>query len=147
MVIGPSRRPFTSDSGIVFTPAATLRDAPELDTLIIPGGHGLRDPIINAKVSAWVRGRAPRTRRIASVCTGIYGLAPTGLLDGRRVTTHWKFADDVARKFPKLRMEPDALYVRDGNFYTAAGVTSGIDLALALVQEDLGAAPLSGRRA
>jgi transcriptional regulator GlxA family with amidase domain len=138
VVIGLSPRPFTSDSGIVFTPACTIRNAPELDTLIIPGGHGLRDPATNAKVVSWVRSRAGRIRRIASVCTGIYGLAPTGLLDGRRVTTHWKFAEDVARKFPKLRMEPDALYVRDGGLYTAAGVTSGIDLSLALVQEDLG---------
>jgi transcriptional regulator GlxA family with amidase domain len=138
VVIGLSPRPFRSDSGIVFTPACTIRNAPELDTLIIPGGHGLRDPGVNAKVSSWVRSRAARIRRIASVCTGIYGLAPTGLLDGRRVTTHWKYAADVARKFPKLRMEPDALYVKDGGLYTAAGVTSGIDLALALVQEDLG---------
>jgi transcriptional regulator GlxA family with amidase domain len=72
------------------------------------------------------------------VCTGIYGLAPSGLLDGRRATTHWRFAADVARRYPALRMEPDALFLRDGSFYTSAGVTAGIDLALALIEEDLG---------
>jgi transcriptional regulator GlxA family with amidase domain len=138
VVIGLTARPFRSDSGITFTPACTLKNAPPLDTLIIPGGHGLRDPRANAAVVSWVKARAGGIRRIASVCTGIYGLAPTGLLDGRRVTTHWQYAADVARKFPRLKMEPDSLFIKDGGFYTAAGVTSGIDLSLALVEEDLG---------
>jgi transcriptional regulator GlxA family with amidase domain len=138
IVIGITGRPFTSDAGLVFKPACTLANAPALDTLIIPGGHGLREHGNDAKVAAWVASRAPRTRRIASVCTGIYGIAPTGLLDGRRVTTHWKFTDDVARRFPKLRVDPDAIFVKDGPFYTAAGVTAGIDLALSLVEEDMG---------
>ncbi len=138
VVIGLTAKPFTSDSGLVFKPARTLETAPLLDTLVVPGGAGLRRPQTNATVSAWIRARAGRIRRIVSVCTGIYGLAPTGLLDGRRVTTHWKFAADVARRFPRLRVEPDALFVKDGPFYTSAGVTSGIDLSLALVEEDLG---------
>jgi transcriptional regulator GlxA family with amidase domain len=74
------------------------------------------------------------------VCTGIYGLAPSGLLDGRRVTTHWRFAADVALRFPKLELAPNELYVKSERFYTAAGVTSGIDLSLALIEEDLGSA-------
>ncbi len=138
MVIGVTGRPFTSDSGIVFKPARTLETAPALDTLIVPGGAGLREPRTNARVSAWVKSRAGRIRRVASVCTGIYGLAPSGLLDGRRVTTHWKFTADVARKFPRLRVDPNALFVKDGAFYTSAGVTSGIDLSMALVEEDFG---------
>jgi transcriptional regulator GlxA family with amidase domain len=73
------------------------------------------------------------------VCTGIYALAPTGLLDGRRATTHWRFADDVARRFPKVVIDANAIFVRDGAFYTSAGVTAGIDLALAMVEEDHGA--------
>jgi transcriptional regulator GlxA family with amidase domain len=77
-------------------------------------------------------------RRVATVCTGIYGLAPTGLLDGRRVTTHWRFARDVARTFPALRVEDDAIFIRDDRFYTSAGITAGIDLALALIEEDCG---------
>jgi transcriptional regulator GlxA family with amidase domain len=138
VVIGVTGRTFTSDAGLVFKAGRTLRDAPALDTLIIPGGEGLRHPGTNARVSSWVKARAHRIRRIVTVCTGIYGLAPTGLLDGRRVTTHWRYAADVARKFSRLRVEPDAIFVKDGAFYTAAGVTSGIDLSLALVQEDLG---------
>jgi len=138
VTIGVTGRPFTSNSGLVFKPARTLETAPALDTLIVPGGEGLREPRTNAKVSAWLRRRAATIRRVVSVCTGIYGLAPSGLLDGRRVTTHWKFATDLARRFPRLRVEANALFVKDGPFYTSAGVTSGIDLSLALVEEDFG---------
>jgi transcriptional regulator GlxA family with amidase domain len=95
-------------------------------------------PAVNQKVVDWVLARRSGTRRIASVCTGIYGLAATGLLDGRAVTTHWRFAADAARCFPKLRMKPNALFVKDDQFYTSAGVTAGIDLALAMIEEDFG---------
>ncbi|HEX9109491.1 MAG TPA: helix-turn-helix domain-containing protein, partial [Longimicrobiales bacterium] len=81
---------------------------------------------------------APSVRRIASVCTGLYGLAPTGLLDGRRVTTHWSATADIARRYPALEVDGDAIYVKDGRYYTSAGVTAGIDLALALIEEDFG---------
>lgn len=138
-IIGLTRRTFTAESGIVFQPTTTVENAPKLDTLIIPGGCGLRLSDVNRKVAEWIVERAKGTRRIASVCTGIYGLAATGLLDGRRATTHWRFASDVAKRFPKLRMEPNALFVKDGKFYTSAGVTAGIDLALALIEEDFGA--------
>ena len=137
-IIGLTRRAFTAESEIVFQPTATIENAPKLDTLIIPGGCGLRLPDVNRKVTDWIIERAKGTRRIASVCTGIYGLAATGLLDGRRATTHWRFASDVAKRFPKLRMEPNALFVKDGKFYTSAGVTAGIDLALAMIEEDFG---------
>src|SRR6185369_16508530 len=112
-VLGLSNAPFAAESGIRFVPDHRLSDAPPMDTLIVPGGWGLRDPATNATISAWLRTHAPRTRRVASVCTGIYGLAPTGLLDGRRVTTHWRFARDVAERFPALRMDPNALFLRD----------------------------------
>jgi transcriptional regulator GlxA family with amidase domain len=138
VILGATNRPFTSDAGLVFTPERSLRDAPALDTLVIPGGEGLRRPDTNARIVSWLRLNAGRVRRVVTVCTGIYGLAPTGLLDGRRVTTHWRYAEDVARKFPALKVEPDSIFIKDGRFYTAAGVTSGIDLSLALVQEDLG---------
>jgi len=138
VVLGAARRSFRAESGVAFTADRLLRDAPALDTLIVPGGRGLREPATNRVVREWIARRAPSVRRIASVCTGIYGLAPTGLLDGRRVTTHWKFARDVARKFPALRVEADAIYIREGKFYTAAGITAGLDLALALVEEDYG---------
>jgi transcriptional regulator GlxA family with amidase domain len=129
-----------AESGVELAAKCQLESAPPLDTLIIPGGHGLRAPETNRRVASFVKGRARRIRRIASVCTGIYGLAATGLLDGRRATTHWAFADDVAKRFPELKLERDALFVKDGAFYTAAGVTSGIDLTLSLIEEDLGPA-------
>jgi transcriptional regulator GlxA family with amidase domain len=137
-IIGLTRRPFATESGLVFQPTATMENAPKLDTLIVPGGCGLRVSAVNRKVVDWILARKSATRRIASVCTGIYGLAATGLLDGRAVTTHWRFAADVARCFPKLRMKPNALFVKDEQFYTSAGVTAGIDLALALIEEDFG---------
>ncbi len=138
VVLGLTKSRFVAESGIVFQPQTTLLAASGLDTIIIPGGAGLRRAETNRAVARWVEGRAAKTRRIVSICTGIYALAATGLLDGRRVTTHWRFAADVARRFPELRVQPNALFIRDGNFYTSAGVTAGIDLALALIEEDLG---------
>jgi transcriptional regulator GlxA family with amidase domain len=138
--VGLRRRACVSESGVALTPTCTLADAPAIDTLIVPGGGGLREPAVNRAVSSWIARSARRFRRVASVCTGIYGLAPTGLLDGRRVTTHWRFAADVAQRFPKLKVAPNELFVKSGHIYTAAGVTAGIDLALALIEEDLGAA-------
>jgi len=138
-LIGLTSKPVTSESGIVFQPKWTVRSSPPLDTLIIPGGRGVRtSPQTQSGVARWVRRQAQRTRRIAAVCTGVYGIAPTGLLDGRRVTTHWRFANDVAAQFPKLQVDADSLYVKDGPFYTSAGITAGIDLALALIEEDFG---------
>src|SRR5256714_12208993 len=138
VVLGLTKRSFATESGLVFVPATTLEIAPKLDTLIVPGGCGLRRPAVNRKVAGWVRDRVQTARRVASVCTGIYGLAATGLLDGRNVTTHWRFAADAARQFPALKMKPNALFVKDGRFYTSAGITAGIDLALALIEEDFG---------
>lgn len=140
VVLGSSRRACVAESGVRLTPDARFEDAPPLDTLIIPGGSGLRRAATNGKVASFIRQRARKLRRIAAVCTGIYGLAPTGLLDGRRVTTHWAFAEDVARQFPKLCVAHDELFIKDGRYYTAAGVTSGIDLSLSLIEEDLGPA-------
>ena len=136
--IGLTRKPFVSENGIVFKPDKTIRTAPLLDTLIIPGGKGLRIPKTQQAVSEWVSKHAEQTRRIATVCTGTYGLAATGLLKGRRVTTHWRHAQHLASCFPELRVDPNALYVKDGKFYTCAGITAGIDLSLALIEEDYG---------
>ncbi|HMK38991.1 MAG TPA: AraC family transcriptional regulator, partial [Bacteroidota bacterium] len=138
IVIGLTRAPFAAQSGLLFKPHTTVAKAPPLDTLIIPGGPGLRIPATQERVSSWVRSVAPRTRRVASVCTGIYGLAPTGVLDGRRVTTHWRHAKDVASRYPRLHVDPNALYLKDGHYYTCAGVTAGIDLSLSLIEEDFG---------
>jgi transcriptional regulator GlxA family with amidase domain len=137
-LLGLSGRKFVAESGLSFEAHTPIGEAPAPDTLIVPGGSGLREPEPNARLVAWLRAHARGCRRIASVCTGIYGLAPSGLLDGRRVTTHWRFAHDVARRFPKLAVDDNALYLRDGPCYTSAGITAGIDLSLALIEEDLG---------
>jgi transcriptional regulator GlxA family with amidase domain len=137
-IASPGGTPVRSETGIGLVPDRALHALGPLDTLIVPGGAGLREPATNAAIAAAVARRAPRLRRLVSFCTGIYGLAPTGLLDGRRATTHWRFAADVAARFPAIRLEPDALYVRDGAIYTSAGITAAIDLTLALIEEDHG---------
>ena len=138
LTIGVANASVVSESGLTFTPMTTLAECPLLDTIIIPGGRGLREPRTNVAICEWIQSRVVQTRRIAAVCTGIYGIAPTGLLDGRRVTTHWAFARDVARQFPALKVEPNAIFLEDGQFYTSAGVTAGIDLALAMIEGDFG---------
>ena len=120
------------------TASCLLGSVRHLDTLIVPGGRGMRTSSSATRLAKWIDSHSGSIRRIASVCTGIYGVAPTGLLDGRRVTTHWKYAADLAERFPALKVEPDALYIRDDKFYTSAGITAGIDLSLALIEEDFG---------
>jgi len=138
-IVGLTRRSFASESGVVFNPHETLDSCSPADTVIVPGGRGLRSPEVCAKVGAWLKARESQTRRVVSVCTGIYALASAGLLDGRRAATHWRFASDVARRFPRVKVDSNALFVQDGHFYTSAGVTAGIDLSLALIEEDYGA--------
>jgi transcriptional regulator GlxA family with amidase domain len=138
VTIGLAGRLFCSSAGINMVAHATIADCGELDTLIVPGGRGLRQPGVANKAAAWIRVREPGIRRIASVCTGLYGLAPTGLLDKREVTTHWSSVGDIKRRFPRLHVDPDPIYVQSGKYYTSAGVTAGIDLALALIEDDLG---------
>ena len=138
IVIGLTGKPFRAESGVVFQPQTSLRNAPSIDTLIIPGGRGARIGQSSELIARWIATRAKRIRRIASVCTGIYALARTGLLDGRKVTTHWRFADDLARRFSKLNVNHDALFLKDGPFYTSGGITASVDLALALIEEDYG---------
>jgi transcriptional regulator GlxA family with amidase domain len=139
LTIAATSRPFVADCGFIFKPQTTFKQAPELDTIIIPGGAALRDPGMSESVGDFVRQRLPRTRRIVSLCTGVYALAATGLLGGRRVAAHWRHAREVAARFPNLRVEENALFVKDGQFYTSAGATAGIDLALSLIEEDYGA--------
>jgi transcriptional regulator GlxA family with amidase domain len=113
----------------------------QYDTLLVAGGsRGLKAVMAREDVRRWLRRVAPRTRRFGSVCTGAFVLAAAGLLDGRRVATHWASCQRLADKFPALTVDADALYVVDGKVWTSAGVTTGIDMALALVEADLGAA-------
>jgi transcriptional regulator GlxA family with amidase domain len=138
VIIGLKSKRFVAGSGVEFRASHVVPSNVRLDTLIIPGGSGLRTTGLADDAAAWIAARAPSIRRIASVCTGIYGLAPTGLLDGRTVTTHWSFAADVQRRFPKLHVDSDALYLKDGKFCTSAGITAGVDMALAMIEDDLG---------
>jgi transcriptional regulator GlxA family with amidase domain len=132
---------FLGDSGLTLSAKLRYRDVrtDSIDTLIVPGGTGpqtLRD----RAVLDWVRNVARDARRVASVCTGAFLLAEAGVLNGKRATTHWKYAKGLASRFPQVTVEPDRIYLQDGRTYTSAGVTAGMDLALALVEEDLGSA-------
>lgn len=109
-----------------------------IDTLLIAGSPSVNDVVHNAQLQDWIRYQATRVRRIGSVCSGAFVLGAAGLLVGRRVTTHWNSSALLARQYPDAVVEPDSIFIRDGNLYTSAGVTAGMDLALALVEEDHG---------
>jgi transcriptional regulator GlxA family with amidase domain len=108
-----------------------------VDTLLLAGGRET-DPGTSAGLVQWIIEMSTKVRRVASTCTGAFLLAKTGLLDGKKATTHWAHVREFAAQFPKVQLDPDPIWLRDGKFYTSAGVTSGMDLALALVEEDLG---------
>lgn len=109
-----------------------------VDTLLVPGGMGTELTEPPAALLTWLKQQSKGARRTGSVCTGAWLLAHAGLFDGRRATTHWAFAGDFAKRFPAVKVDPDPIWVKDGNFYSSAGATSGIDLSLALVEEDHG---------
>jgi transcriptional regulator GlxA family with amidase domain len=109
-----------------------------VDTLLVVGGLGSDRAAADPVLLAHVRRLARDARRVASVCTGASVLAAAGLLDGRRATTHWHFADDLARRHPRVQVDPDPIFVRDGRIATSAGVTSALDLTLSFVAEDHG---------
>jgi transcriptional regulator GlxA family with amidase domain len=137
-IIGVTSECFRAESGIVFWPDSTLETASEFDTIIIPGGDGLRRRSVGERIADWLLARANHTRRVAAIGGGIHGVAPTGLLDGREVTTHWRYASDVTRCFPNLRVDPKRHLVKDGAFYTSSGPCAATDLSLALIEEDYG---------
>ncbi|MET7271936.1 GlxA family transcriptional regulator [Streptomyces flaveolus] len=128
--------PVRTSSGLTVVPDRALTGAPVPHTLLVPGGRGTRNP--DPRLIGWLREHGPGAPRLVSVCTGAALLAAAGLLDGRRATTHWAYCDRLARDHPAVEVDPDPIYVRDGHVATSAGVTSGIDLSLALVEEDLG---------
>ncbi|MFG3497467.1 GlxA family transcriptional regulator [Streptomyces sp. NPDC047928] len=128
--------PVRAHSGLRLLPDGPLDTAVPPHTLIVPGGPGTRAPA--PELIDWLRIHGPRAERLVSVCTGALLLADAGLLDGRRATTHWAHCDHLARRHPAVDVDPEPIFVRDGDIATSAGVTAGIDLALALVEEDLG---------
>lgn len=130
--------PFRTSEGLSLVAGAGYADVGQVDTLMIAGGLGVDRARRDARLVRRIRESAKGTRRVVSVCTGAFLLGEAGLLDGRRATTHWSRTDELARDFPRVTLEPDAIFVRDGKLSTSAGVTAGMDLALALVREDLG---------
>jgi len=140
-IASPAGGTVTTDGGLSFAGTCKLVQLPfAIDTLIVAGGDepAVRAAIVEQRVGAWLAEVAPRTRRIASVCSGAFALAAAGLLDGREATTHWRVCDQLQALRPQARVQRERIYVHDGPVWTSAGVTTGIELALALVEDDLG---------
>lgn len=128
--------PVRSSSGVRLLTEALNDEA--YDTIVVSGGSGTRRLVELTATIDWVTRRAPTVRRTTSVCSGAYVLAEAGLLHGKRATTHWSRSDDFARRYPTIRLEPDRIFVRAGEVWTSAGITAGIDLALAMIEDDYG---------
>jgi len=133
--------PVETSLGIPITPGIALADlAGPIDTLLVSGGFGHAEASGDAGLLGWLRANGARARRCGSICTGAFVLAAAGLLDGKRATTHWAMAEELGRRYPRVLVEADRIFVADGSVYTSAGVTTGIDLALGLIEEDHGRA-------
>lgn len=138
-VAGVDGTPIATSGGVSLAPGAALEPGEPIDTLVIPGGIGVQAAQADPQTVDWVRQASSRSRRVVSVCTGAFLAAQAGLLDGCRATTHWAFAEALAREFPEVTVDPEPIFVRSSaSVWTAAGVAAGIDLALALVEEDHG---------
>ncbi|MCB0860109.1 MAG: GlxA family transcriptional regulator [Solirubrobacterales bacterium] len=139
-VVAETPDPLTGrTSGYSILPAKTTgRCRGRIDTLIVAGGTGVLEAEKSEPLVGWIRKAADRSRRVASVCSGSLLLAKAGLLDGRRATSHWASCSELSRRYPEVEVDPDPIFVQDGRVWTSAGVTAGMDLALALVAEDLG---------
>jgi transcriptional regulator GlxA family with amidase domain len=139
-LVAPIGRSVYASAGVALVADPLPSVDAAVDTLIVAGGEGVDIAAMDAVLLDWVRERTQRARRTASICTGAFLLAACGALDGRRAVTHWLYCPELARRFPAVRVESDPIFVRDESIWTSAGVTAGIDLALALVEEDLGRA-------
>lgn len=138
LILSSDGAPLRTSSGLMIVPHASFMDTPpRLDTLIVAGGYGSHEASVDPATIEWIARTSKRARRTVSVCTGAFLLAAAGLLDGRRATTHWAAAAELARRHPSVRVDPEPIFLRDGDVWTSAGVTAGMDLALALLEEDL----------
>jgi transcriptional regulator GlxA family with amidase domain len=137
-VLAERAGPVAASSLIEVVARRSYRSVRRLDTLLVAGGDGVQQQLSNRPLLRWLAAARSRVRRLGSVCTGAFLLAESGLLRGRRAVTHWAACEELARRYPDVQVEPDALYVRDGGLVTSAGVTAGMDLALALVEDDHG---------
>ena len=134
-LLAPGGGAVASSAGLTLDAASLGAEA--FDTIVVSGGEIVRAPEAARAIVAWLK-RA-RARRVASVCSGAFLLAEAGLLDGRRATTHWASSEDFGRRYPKVRLDAERIFIRDGAVWTSAGISAGIDLALALIEDDLGA--------
>ena len=138
-IIGLARGSFLTSSGLrLYAEHGFAEVGRGVDTLLVAGGIGVGPCRSNIQLVRWIRRQSAQVRRLASICTGAFLLAEAGLLEGKRATTHWNWCAALAREFPGVRVEPDTIFVREGSLYTSAGVTAGMDLALAMVEEDFG---------
>jgi transcriptional regulator GlxA family with amidase domain len=136
--IAPSAEPVPTSLGFAFIPTCAMTSLPlPVDTLLVSGGSGSQS-MTRPDMLDWLRVNACKARRFGSICTGAFALGAAGLLDGKRATTHWNQGAELARRHPKAIVDIDAIFIRDGNLYSSAGITAGIDLALAMVEEDHG---------
>jgi len=135
-VLAPGGGAVASTAGVTFA-AEDLGDGP-WDTIMVAGGDARQSLREFGQIVDWLRRAAPTARRVTSVCSGAYFLAEAGLLEGRRATTHWSRTEHFARRYPGIRLDADRIFIRDGNVWTSGGITAGIDLTLALIEDDLG---------
>jgi len=140
VTVGARRGPVTSESGLQLVAASSIAalDPASIDTVLLPGGDGVHVASTDRSLVSWIAQTGQHARRTVTVCSGTFLAAAAGLIDGRRVTTHWARGAQLAACYPDADVDIDPIYVRDGNLWTSAGVTAGIDLALALVEQDLG---------
>ncbi|MEC3920131.1 GlxA family transcriptional regulator [Nocardia sp. CDC160] len=138
VLISPDGSGVRTSLGTTIEVNAAAADAGDFDTVVVPGSELPPARFVTDHLLAAARDLSTRTRRLASICSGAFVLARLGLLDGRPATTHWKFTRELAQRYPAIEVRPDSIFVRDGNLYTSAGVVAGVDLALALVEEDHG---------
>ena len=139
VISASAQRSLMTNCGVRITAHKTYRELRgKIDTLLVAGGSAIENDEVNPEIVRWLKKISTRIRRVGSVCTGAMLLARAGLLDGRRATTHWNWCEVLTRRAPRTDVDPDPIFVRDENIYTSAGVTAGMDLALALVEEDHG---------
>jgi transcriptional regulator GlxA family with amidase domain len=138
-ILAEQAGPVTTMSGMkIVADGAFYEEQDEFDTLILAGGFGVDKAMENRDLMNWLSRMSAKVRRVVSICTGAFLLAECGLLDGRKATTHWLYCDRLANDYRNIQVEPDRIFIRDGSVYTSGGITAGIDLAMALVEEDLG---------
>ena len=139
LTVAPRQGMVKSSSGLPFEPASTIAAMGAVDTLLIAGGGGIHALCNDPAIIAWLKRAAPKFRRLGSICTGAFLLGAAGLLEGRRAVTHWNWCDRLSARHPRIAVERDPIFINDKGLWTSAGVTAGIDMALAMIEEDHGA--------